>query len=471
MSFKNTYYRIFLTIFLVFAVFLTTHTFGYGAKKDKVKKSDVVTGAELRSALMSFADSFAISYGQQMIRFEGQLKSPQDRLHVSRQKYFGMVGSYEIAAGPNPGVALMDMLVFVTLNRIVWEEYWQPEVFGEPGMVIGRVLQKQEADIWSLGAKVLTSEQQREFRELIREWRKTHPETVRVNFLRFSDFGELGRKPALAKVKVPGGLLAPVKEAVQAADEIRATADRAIYLLNRMQMLIGTQMELLFLEIANKPEVAQLLKDTTGFRETSEKLVRIMEQLPDKVAKERGAAIRQVGELIEKEQTAFFKGFDKREATTRRLIGDVQTVFKQADKSMADLENTIKGVESLVAETKEAGLIFKDLVQSVEHLTARFMTAESKSPNRPFDLLEYMATLKEVKDTALEMDDLVDSVGKVVASPAWENLFIKLNEATEKRVDHIFWRLVLLVLITAACVLILLLILRFVIKRPSPAKS
>ncbi len=61
---------------------------------------------------------------------------------------------------------------------------------------------------------------------------------MRVNFLRFSDFGDLGRKPALARVKVPGGLLAPVKEAVQAADEIRATADRAIYLLNRMQLLI-----------------------------------------------------------------------------------------------------------------------------------------------------------------------------------------------------------------------------------------
>ena len=99
------------------------------------------------------------------------------------------------------------------------------------------------------------------------------------------------------------------------------------------------------------------------------------------------------------------------------------------------------------------------------------MTAESKSPSKPFDILEYTAALKEVKDIALEMDDLVDSVDKVVASPAWENLFIKLNEATEKRVDHIFWRLVLLVLITAACVLILLLILRFVIKRPSPAKS
>jgi hypothetical protein len=471
MRFKNKCYRIFLTIFIVFAVFLTTHTFGYGAKKDKGKKSDVMTEAELRSALMSFADSFAANYSQVMNRLEGQLKPPQERVHVSRHKYFGMSAAIEIAANSNPGVALMDMLVFVTLNRIVWEEYWQPKVFGESGIMIGRVLRKQESDIWSIGAKTLTSKQQREFRELIREWRKSHPEIVRVNFIRFSDFGELGRKPALAKVKRPGGLLAPVKEAVEAADEIRATADRAIYLINRMHLLIGTQIELLFLEIANKPEVTQLLYDTTRFRETSEKFVRIIEQLPDKVTKEREAAVQQVGKLIEKEQAAFFKGFDKREANTRRLIGDVHTVLKQADNSMAELGKAIKGAESLVAETKAAGLIFNDLVQSVDHLTARFMTDESKSPSKPFDILEYTAALKEVKDIALEMDELVDSIDNVVASPAWENLFVKLNEATEKRVDHIFWRLVLLVLITAACVLILVPILRFSIKRPSPAKS
>jgi len=471
MSFNNKCYRIFLTIFLVFAVFLTTHTFGYGAKKNKGKKSDVMTRAELQSAMMTFADRFAVNYGQMMIRLESKLKSPQDRVHVSRQKYFGMSAAIEIAANSNSGVALMDMLVFVTLNRIVWEEYWQPKVFGEPGKMVGKVLRKQEADIWSISAKILTSKQQREFRELIREWRKSHPEIVRVNFIRFSDFGELGRKPTLAKVKAPGGLLAPVKEAAQAADEIRATADRAIYLFNRMQLLIGTQMELLFLEIANKPEVTQLLYDTTRFRETAEKFARIIEQLPDKVTKEREAAVQQVGELIEKEQTAFFKGFDKREAKTRQLIGDVHTVLKQADNSMVELEKAIKGAESLVAETKEAGPIFKDLVQSVDHLTARFMTGESKSPSKPFDILEYTAALKEVKDIALEMNDLVDSVDKVFDSPAWENLFVKLNETTDKRVDHIFWRLVLLVLITAACVLILLLILRFAIKRPSPAKS
>jgi hypothetical protein len=140
-----------------------------------------------------------------------------------------------IAAGPDPAAALLDLAVLATLNRMVWQDYWQPKVFGQPATIMVSAFKEVEDDIFSIAGKVLTTGQLRELRDLIAEWHDQHPDQVAVDFIRFSDFGGLGRKPELSKIKAPGGLLAPVKEAAQAADEIRLTSERAMFLFIKLQ--------------------------------------------------------------------------------------------------------------------------------------------------------------------------------------------------------------------------------------------
>jgi hypothetical protein len=132
-----------------------------------------------------------------------------------------MAAAYHIAATPYPGAALLDMLVLVTLNRMVWEEYWVPKVYGQLAADMVTMLRKLEGDIWALAAEVLTPTQRQELRDVLRAWRDKYPDKIGVSFIRFSDFGELGRKPSLEQARKAGGLLAPIKQATQAAEEIR----------------------------------------------------------------------------------------------------------------------------------------------------------------------------------------------------------------------------------------------------------
>ena len=66
---------------------------------------------------------------------------------------------------------------------------WYRKVFGAPAEVMVAGFGKLEADIWSIAKKVLTQTQQEELRAVILEWRRKNPAKIRVNFIRFSDFG------------------------------------------------------------------------------------------------------------------------------------------------------------------------------------------------------------------------------------------------------------------------------------------
>jgi CHASE3 domain sensor protein len=284
---------------------------------------------ELHNAIMSFTDSFMTIVLGATENLENELPSPEARHQASRVKVYTFSSAIDIASGPSPGIALLDMVVMVTLNRMVWEEYWQPKVFGKPADAVVKTLQKTERDIWSIVAKVLTSDQQKELNDLIVEWRHNNPDQIGVNYIRFSDFGNLGKKPSLSKVKLPGGLLAPVKEAAQAADEIRITAERTKYMISRMQLIANFQVELIFRELMLEPESKQLLFDLNSFRESAEQFAKLMDLLPQQIADEREDAIIQ-----------FMNSFSKeRNATIRQAVKELA---KERETTLTDIAKIIE---------------------------------------------------------------------------------------------------------------------------------
>jgi len=282
-----------LIIFFILSFYLISAV-DSSAQSEGKNEARQLTSVELQAAVMSFADTWASTITEAAGNFEKQATKPEARIHAERLKYTPILTAFEIAAGPLPGPALLDMLVFVTLMRIVWEEHWYPEVYGEAakGMVV--TLKELESEIWSIGAKVMTSQQRQDLRDLISQWRKKHPDTVIVYLIRFSDFGELGKKPSLEDARKPGGLLGPVKEAIQAADEVRALADRAIYLLVRMQELLNRRVKLTAQDLLTIPEVDKLLTDITGFRKVSERYAELIEKLPAQISNQTNATIDQV---------------------------------------------------------------------------------------------------------------------------------------------------------------------------------
>jgi hypothetical protein len=404
-----------------------------------------LTAEQLQSTVISFANRFIATIGQAALTFENKIPTPEARLNAARRKVYSISAVTEIAAGPNPGAALMDMVVMVTLNRMVWEEHWRPVVFGMDAEIMIHAFKKMEEDIWSIVAQILTPVQIEELREVIMDWYNNHSGQIDVDYIRLSDFGDLGRKPELKKIKVKGGFLAPVEGAKLAIDEIRKTSERAIFLLTKMQLILGFQTELVYKELVMQPEVTKILNDISGFKETAEKFSTLAENFPEEVAKLQTDAINQFMEELNQERKA--------------AIGDISQLVERERSAL--LKNT-QDFERLAATTERVGLVFNELVNSVDKLAIRF---ESKEPSKPFDIEDYTAALSELKVVAQELDKLAHSINQDMDSKIFGGIVTKFNEAAEKRIDHIFWRLALLIVILCMCVVIILVIHRLLSKQ------
>ena len=246
---------------------------------------------------------------------------------------------------PYPGPALLDTLVLVTLNRMVWEEYWMPKVYGQPAADLVATLRQLEGDIWDLAAKVLTPAQRQELRELLRAWRDKYPDKTGVSFVRFSDFGELGRKPSLEQARKAGGLLAPVKQAVQAADEIRILGERALYLVMRMQELMASRAEYTVQKLLTTPEIAQLLSDVTAFREVSNRYAELMEVLPAQLTEQTQATIDQVMDQVTRQTVSIIENM-MQQVSVERYATIEQAMSGIAQERQVALQQLLNGVSA-----------------------------------------------------------------------------------------------------------------------------
>ena len=157
-----------------------------------------LTKSDLQSDVMSYADRFAATIGQAAMVFAGQGRSAQARLMASHSKTYGISAAFEIAAGPNPEVALLDMVVLTTLSRIIWENHWQPKAFVNSEMVMVDAWRTLEKDIWTVAARALSDEQEKDLRGLIEDWGSKNPNQVSVHLILFSNFGDTRYESSLA---------------------------------------------------------------------------------------------------------------------------------------------------------------------------------------------------------------------------------------------------------------------------------
>jgi cytochrome c556 len=193
-------------------------------------------------------------------------------------------------------------------------------------------------------------------------------------------------------------------------DEVRMTSERAMFLLAKMQLIVGFQAELVYKQLVMQPEVVKVLEDVTKFRETTERFAVLLEKLP----------------------------------------ADVAGTF-------ANLQQTTADAERLLGEAEKTGLVFKDLVQSVDHLASKFESKGTEEPARPFDIKEFTEALELLQNTVQQLSELVIAVDQT-SSPWITNITKVFHDAAKKRVDHVFWRLAELFAIIALFVIIIVVV-------------
>ena len=86
-------------------------------------QSGKLTQAGLQAEVMSFADEYVLTLRQVVDEMIRSGLSPKQRATLNRSKVLLSATAMSIAAGRNPAANLLDMVVFLSLERQVLEDY------------------------------------------------------------------------------------------------------------------------------------------------------------------------------------------------------------------------------------------------------------------------------------------------------------------------------------------------------------
>jgi cytochrome c556 len=450
--FKN---RISITLFLIahlVAVLMLAPEAGYGAKKkDKDKKNErayIMTESELQSQVMGFADRFVAMMVAASSEYDDGSPSPENRRLIRSHLVFSISNAFIIAAEPDPDFALLDMVVMVTLGRMVFEEHWMKKVGNEVAPFV-RQFRKTERDIWQIAGKVLTEQQQKDLMALIKDWRRNNPGVVMFSYVRFRDFASDQQKSKSSKPKKYSRLFGSVEKATQQVEEVRLLAERGMYLGTRIPMLTGAFGDVWLSQWAANPDVKEILTNLHNLSGVSQRLAEVAEKLPDNVTAERQATVKQVVQEVDRlSQVTLDRIMQKvaveREATVNQLVDRVTEERESAikhlmDRMASERKRTIeeflseeKRIHGLLTDLKDTLTAGNDMLTVTNTLVERLNLGGATTPSEPFDIKDYQATLGEASNVIRQLKDLVETVDKTGLEESLPQV-IKIIEQIEEK--------------------------------------
>jgi hypothetical protein len=224
---------------------------------------------------------------------------------------------------------------------------------------------KAEADIDKVAAIVLTPNQMLNLMKIIKRWRKENPEVKSFPLIRFSNFAADRRESTLAKGEEPEGLFESVESASETVEEMRLLAERGMYLATRIPLLSGLFGDLWLTRIMNNPNLQKALTDVSQLSQGTAGLAAIAENLPDQIATEREATIKQLaGEISAARKAAMADVLAEVQRIEERLIPEIAKAMDRAESEGEELvDHTMRQAIVLIAIWLVGYVIARLLIQ------------------------------------------------------------------------------------------------------------
>jgi hypothetical protein len=373
---------------------------------------------------MRFADEYVASITGPIRRFEASTDNSADRLAAQSWLLSQATAAYTIASGVSPVVNTVDMVVLATLSRMVIDDAWSGERFGERAAPLRDAYHRLEPLAVQLAQDALSADQIAELQRAINAWRAKNPHATDIAYVHFRDVaGSLGQ-PTSGRSGSSNGLFtllgidpfSSLDPAVREISQTRQLAERTIYYAQHVPSLLDMQVERLTFEIATMPETKQVLADASQVAGAANTTGRVIGDLPNLLAGEREAAIRQFMQAIAVETSDI-----------RSLVIEMRAALETGTATSNSLNTTIQSFDRLVAgfEKPKSG------------------AASAQAPGRPFDITEYTAAAAEITRAANELQVLITGVDR--GSPALMDAAEHATAALQKVVDHAYWRMVQLI--------------------------
>ena len=319
---------------------------------------DTAHALALQSAVMSMSDDWNSALGAMVYQVQRECGSDMDCMWITQAFLRNSMGaSLDVAVGPNPSVAIMDMLVLCSLETWALEHHWAG--FGIPiesGLAGAKQLAKARDSLWEQAADHLKVDELARLRMLIDAWITRHPDQTIVSFVRLADFASDRNQLTLAERADAGGLLEELNEVSLAVDDARLLGERALWYSSRYPYVLGQQAEMTALRLTQS---------------ISNQVVAQREAILSGVAKEREAIISSLSEQ-ERTLTPVLAEARGTIAEARALSTELQKVIAAIDGLVARFDNThsdgksltIADLESLVREAGTSAAEARKLIEA-----------------------------------------------------------------------------------------------------------
>ncbi|HMD28389.1 MAG TPA: hypothetical protein VKH13_07460 [Steroidobacteraceae bacterium] len=374
-----------------------------------------------------YADEYVGSIVAPIRRFQESTDNAVDRLDAQNWMLSQATAAYTIASGPSPYVNVVDLVVLATLSRMVIDDAWVGERFGERAGALRDAYHRLEPAALELAKSAIPPDQIAALQQVIIEWRAQNPQVTAITYVHFRDVANsIGRPAGGGSNSSFSGLFtmlgldpfSGLDPAVREITQSRELAERTIYYAQRVPNLHDMQVERLTFEFATMPETKRLLADADSVSEAASIAGRVIGEFPGVLAGEREAAIRQ-----------FMDSINVETATLRQLTMDVRAALEAGTVTSNSLNATIRSLDQMLAG-------FQKPAPS---------GGPAQSPGRPFDITEYTAAAAEITRAATQLQQLIAGIDQ--GSPA---LMQAAGQATLKLqdvVDHAYWRIVQLIIL------------------------
>jgi len=427
---------------LVFGTLLSACAVTNRLFRNNAAEASAAALLQLQLAVMRFADEYTGRISEQVVAFQQGTDSAVDRLAAQSWLVSQATAAFTIATGPNPELNAIDMLVFATLSRMVIEDRWGNELYGKRADGLLHAHKALEDRIWGFSAELLTPEQTGELRASIEAWHRQNPLLRTVPFIHLEDFAFATSRTRTGTTS-SGSIfsfigidpLSNLDPAVRELAQSRQLAERAVYYGQRMPKLISMEVQRLAFELAVMPESVGLLQNIGRLGNAAQKTSELAADLPDLVAQERAATIEQLTGVL-----------DARQGQLQALVVELRSTLEAGTATSDSVNGTIASLNALMA---------------------RFDRPESSTTTpqsrQPFDITKYTETLRQLGETAQQLQVLLNQVDAKV--PALTQLSNRASDRVASLVDHVFWRLVQLSFVLIGAGLLSALTYRAIVRR------
>jgi hypothetical protein len=349
---------------------------------------DTAQALALQSAVMSMSDDWNSALGAMAFEMQRACGSDMECMWVT-QAFLrnGMGASLDVAVGPNPSVAIMDMLVLCSLETWALEHHWAG--FGIPleaGLAGAKQLANARDALWEQAADHLKVAELARLRALVDAWIARHPDQSIVSFVRLADFASDRNQLTLAERADAGGLLEELNEVSVAVDDARLLGERALWYSSRYPYVLGQQAEMTAL--------------------------RLTQSISIQVAAQREAILGGVA----KEREAIISSLSEQERTLTPVLAEARGTIAEARALSAELPKVIAAIDGLVA---------------------RFDNTPSEG--KSLTIADLQSLVREAGTSAAEARKLIEASSGLVQSDRLPAAAASVDRVARDLVDRVLW--------------------------------